>query len=195
MNLNLIASLFYFALFAGLGYARGLRREALVLGASAGGLGALALAESQAAAEIVRSLSQGQPAWPSAEAFVPDLAWPQLRDQLQQQPLPLALWTAVCGGAYWLSQTRVHAGRKPRRVLGAAASAATGALFLEILAPLLSRDLLPLNWTQNLEGSGEFTAMAWELLEAAQSNRNTVLTVAAIAAFVYLVSRRRKTGN
>jgi len=192
MNQTLIAVFFYFALCAGIGYVRGLKRELLVLGASTSVLATVALVQNQVHASLWTHLAAGQGGLPAWSDLAPGLDWLTLRRQLQESPLALLVWLSACGAAYWFSQTKVQQGPNPRRWLGAVAALGSGALYLHLLVPLLSRNLLwpPLGLPQGQ--SADVAARVAELLDAAMANRATVLTVLAIAVLIYLVSRRRQ---
>ncbi len=192
MNQTLIAILFYFALCAGIGYSRGLRRETLVLGVSTMVLAGSVLVQNQLLDQLWTSISEGDQLLPSWSKLMPESTWISIRRQLQNSPVSLLVWLSSCVSAYWFSQTHLQQGRNPRRALGSVASILNGALYLNLMVPLLSRNLL---WpTFNLPSiqAADLSDRAVELLDITVANRPTVLTVIAIAALIYLVSRRRQ---
>ena len=192
MNQTLIASLFYFVLFAGIGFSRGLRREMLVLGISGLALAACVLLQSWAHELTWASLSAGWDGRPTWSELAPKFVWLDLRQNMQNSPVPMALWLSACGGAYWYTQTRMQQGKKPRRVLGAGVSICSGALYLNLMVPLLSRSLSWPSFEVLPPQSVDIAVRATSLLNAAIANRSALLTVLAIAVLIYLVSRRRQ---
>ncbi len=195
MNQTLIAICFYFALCAGIGYARGLKRELLVLGIAAAVLVIVVLVQNQVHAALWIHLAAGNRTPPVWAALMPEADWLTLRRQLQESPWALLVWLSACGAAYWFSQTRVPQGPQPRRWLGAMVSIGNGTLYLNLIVPLLSRNLLWPTFDLPQGQSADIAGRAIELLNTAVANRATVLTVLAIALLVYLVSRRRQANG
>ena len=192
MNQILIALCFYFALWAGIGYARGLQRETMVLGVSALVLAIAVLVQNQVHSLLWTNLTTGSTTLPPWSELAPGADWLTLRRQLQESPFFLLAWLSACGAAYWFSQTKVPQGRNPRRWLGAVASICSGILYLHLLVPLLSRNLLWPTFDLPQVQSADIAVRATEILDTAVANRATVLTVLAIAILIYLVSRRRQ---
>ncbi len=192
MNQTLIAVFFYFALCASIGYSRGLRRETLVLGVSTLVLAGTVLAQNQIHDLVWASLTNRDRLLPSWSELMPKTTWLSIRRQLQDSPISLLVWLSTCVLAYWFSQTRLQQGKNPRRALGSVASILNGALYLNLMVPLLSRNLLwPAFDLQSIQ-TANLSDRAAELLDFAVTNRPTVLTVLSIAVLIYLVSRRRQ---
>ncbi len=195
MNQTLIAIFFYFALCASIGYARGLKREMLVIGVSACALVALALHQRQIPATLWTHLATGDRSLPSWSELTLGWDWLTLRNQLQASPSALVAWLSACGGAYWFSQTRMQQGKNPRRWLGAVVSLGNGTLYLNLMVPLLSRNLLWPTMDLPQMPSTDLAGRTADLLNIAMTHRATGLTALAIVILVYLVSRRRQASN
>lgn len=192
MNETLIASLFYFAVFAGIGYSRGLRREIMVLGITGLVLGALFLVQNRAHALIWSAMKAGWDTLPTWPEIAPGVTWMDSRRHLQDSPFQMALWLSANGTAYWYTQARLKPGKKPRRMLGAAISICNGALFLNLVIPLLGRSLSWPGFDVLPTQAPDFAVRASSLMDLAIANRSVLLTVLAIAILIYFVSRRRQ---
>lgn len=208
MPVTAVTILIYFGAFALLGYRRGLRREAVVLGVSGGALGGFMWMQAQpltlpASLGAWRDLAAFRPElWPFAAGASPASALQPVNDSL----VLTALWSLL----FLWSQSLGPKGEKPEqmtrrgRLIGAAMSMSTGWLCWQVLAPWLP--------------SGEFTGSPWawlglnepaftgpdrlatlnaqlpDLLVLVRDNGPTLMTVGAIGVVLYFVSRRVRPG-